>query len=109
MGNVQPGDGSLFIGGGFAQITGRDAYTMFTRFVNTRDLSKRSIAEIAKLVQSEDLWAFDSALWFFCEYKNLEQLALQDNFRELVRRWNGALIGYSDRLEYYERAKQHIV
>ena len=32
MGNIQPGDGAAFVGGGFAQITGRDAYTLYTRF-----------------------------------------------------------------------------
>lgn len=109
MGNIQPGDGAAFVGGGFSQITGRDAYTMFTRFVNSRDLSKRTIVEVAKLVQDTDLWAFDSALWFFCEYKNLEMLATQDNFKELVKRWNGGSVGMADRLKYYERAKSVLV
>lgn len=109
MGNIQTGDGAAFVGGGFSQITGRDAYTMFTRFVNSRDLTKLSIVEVAKLVQTTDKWAFDSALWFFCEYKNLEALAAQDNFRELVKRWNGSNIGYEDRMKYYERAKAVLV
>lgn len=109
MGNIQTGDGAAFVGGGFSQITGRDAYTMFTRFVNSRDLTKRTIIEVAKLVQETDLWAFDSALWFFCEYKNLEALATQDNFRELVKRWNGGSVGMADRIKYYERAKAVLV
>lgn len=108
MGNTLPNDGSTFVGGGFAQITGRDAYTLYTRFVNNRDNSKRTIAELANLIQTTDQWAFDSALWFFCEFKNLESFALQDNFREIVRRWNGGFIGMDDRLAYYNRAKQYI-
>lgn len=108
MGNIQPGDGALFVGGGFAQITGRDAYTLYTRFVNSRDNTKLSISDIAKLVQTSDLWAFDSALWFFCEFKNLETLAIQDNFREVVKRWNGGFVGMSDREQYYARALQYI-
>lgn len=108
MGNIHPGDGALFVGGGFPQITGRDAYTLFTRFVNNRDKTKRTIAEVASLVQTSDQWAFDCGFWFFCEYKNLEALALQDKFREVVRRWNGGFVGMDDRLKYYNRAIQFI-
>lgn len=108
MGNKLPGDGAAFVGGGFAQITGRDAYMLFTAFVNRRDKTAHNIFTVANMVQGTDLWAFDSALWFFCEYKNLEQMALQDNFRELVKRWNGGLIGWNDRLKYYNRAVQFI-
>ena len=108
MGNIQPNDGSTFVGGGFAQITGRDAYTLYTRFINNRDGSKFTVQQMAKNVQETDQWAFDSALWFFCEYKNLEYMAIQDNFREVVKRWNGGFVGMDDRLKYYERAKQFI-
>lgn len=108
MGNIQPGDGALFVGGGFPQITGRDAYTLYTRFINNRDGSKFTIQQVAKMIQEDDYWAFDCAFWFFCEYKNLEQLSIEDNFREVVRRWNGGLVGFDDRLKYYERAKQFI-
>ena len=109
MGNIHPGDGAMFIGGGFPQITGRDAYTLYTRFLNNnvKD-AKFTIQQVAKMVQETDEWAFDCALWFFCEYKNLETLALQDNFREVVRRWNGGLVGMEDRMNYYKRAVQFI-
>ena len=102
MGNVQPNDGSTFVGGGFAQITGRDAYTMYHRF------SKRAgtVQDTAKWVQDTDEGAMDSAFWFFCEYKNLEEMGVQDNFRLLVSRWNGGLIGMPDRIKYLERARQ---
>jgi len=110
MGNIQTGDGSTFVGGGFAQITGRDSYTMYTRYLNASSRgSSYTIQQVAKMVQDTDEWAFDSALWFFCEYKNLETLAMQDNFRDLVKRWNGGLVGLDDRLQYYEKAKKHIV
>lgn len=101
MGNIQPNDGSTFIGGGFAQITGRDAYTLFHKWRKVGG----TIQDTAKWVQDTDEGALESAMWFFCEYKNLEGLALQDNFKDLVKRWNGGLIGWDDRLKYYERAK----
>ena len=102
MGNIQPNDGADFVGGGFAQITGRDAYTMYHKW------AKRTgrIQDTAKYVQDTDEGAMDSAFWFFCEYKNLEQLAVQDNFRTLVTRWNGGLIGLADREKYYKVAVQ---
>ena len=109
MGNIQQDDGFNFVGGGFAQITGRDAYTMFTNFINNRDKTKFTITQTAKLVQSDDLWAFDSAFWFFAIFKNLEELATQDNFRLLVKRWNGGFIGLEERQKYYELAKKYIV
>ena len=108
MGNIQTGDGSKFVGGGFAQITGRDAYTLYTRFVINRDGSRKTIDELANLVQTEDHWAFDSAFWFFCEFKNLEAYSIQDNFKEVVRRWNGGFVGMAERQQYYERAKKFI-
>ncbi len=104
MGNVQRGDGFLFRGGGFPQITGRDAYTMFTAFVNRRDLTKRTIAEVAALVQTDDEWAMDAAFWFFCEFKNLEQLAVEDKMKDVVKRWNGGFIGMADRQSKYDDA-----
>lgn len=109
MGNVQIDDGFNFVGGGFAQITGRDAYTMFTNYVNNRDSTKFTITQVAKLVQTEDEWAFDSAFWFFVIFKNLVELATQDNFKLLVKRWNGGYIGFEERQKYYELAKKYII
>jgi len=109
MGNIQKGDAYAFLGGGFAQITGRDAYTLFTKFVNARDVTSFSIFEVAKLVQTEDQWAFDSAFWFFCEFKNLEQAAMDDKMLEIVKRWNGGTVGIEERMYYYDRVKKHIV
>lgn len=110
MGNIHAGDGALFIGGGFPQITGRDAYTLYTRHLNnTSRGGKFTIQQVAKMVQEQDEWAFDCGLWFFCIYKDLETLALQDNFREVVKRWNGGFVGMEDRLKYYNRAVQFIV
>lgn len=102
MGNTQPNDGADFVGGGFAQITGRDAYTMYHKWAKRTG----TIQDTAKYVQDTDEGAMDSAFWFFCEYKNLEQLAVQDNFRTLVTRWNGGLIGMPDRMKYLEKANK---
>jgi putative chitinase len=97
-------DGFNFKGGGFAQITGRDAYTLYTSYVNKTSEVKYTIQKLADLVQTTDEWALDSAFWFFCEFKNLEEAAMQDNMRDVVKRWNGGYIGIEERLKYYNRA-----
>ncbi len=110
MGNNNINDGATFVGGGFAQITGRDAYAAYTAYLNTKNVTTLfTIEEVTEFVQSKDLWAFDSAFWFFCEFKNLEHLALEDKFEQLVKLWNGGYVGLAERKEYYERAKKYIV
>jgi putative chitinase len=94
MGNIQPNDGFNFRGGGFAQITGRDSYTAYTIFLNRRDLTNRTIAEVATLVMTDNYWAMDSAFWFFIHFKKLVGVT---DFPTVVRRWNGGLIGFEDR------------
>lgn len=98
-------DGYNFRGGGFAQITGRDAYTKFALYANKKFQSNMSIEQVATLVQTDDGWAMDSAAWFFCEFKNLEQLAVDNKFGELVKRWNGGFIGIEERRKFYSRAE----
>jgi putative chitinase len=100
-------DGFNFRGGGYAQITGRDAYTLYFNYIKNK-VSAKTIEELAALVHTTEELAIDSAFWFFCEFKNFEQLAIQDNFRELVRRWNGGFIGMPDREKYYQCCKQFL-
>lgn len=109
MGNLQKGDAYAFLGGGFAQITGRDAYTAYAKYVNSKQNGSWTIQELARLIQTDDAWAFDSAFWFFCEFKNLDELALQDKFTELVKRWNGGFFGLPERERYYALAKKYII
>lgn len=102
-------DGYVFRGGGYAQITGREAYESYAAYVNKRDNTSRTAEEIAALVQTDDDWAMDSAAWFFCEFKDLVQLALDNKFKDLVKKWNGGYIGLEERKLYYTRAGAIIV
>lgn len=105
MGNIKgTNDGYDLRGGGFCQLTGREAYTLYTAYINRTRGAKYTINEIANLVMTDDEWAMDVSAWFFCEYKNLEQMATDDKFKEIVQRWNGGFIGMADRNKYYQRA-----
>ncbi len=59
--------------------------------------------QVAELVQTNDYWAMDSAFWFFCEMKNLEQMAIDDKFKDIIKRWNGGFIGLADRESKYKK------
>lgn len=108
MGNrTGSNDGFNFRGGGYAQITGRDAYTLYFNYIKNK-VQAKTIEELAVLIHTTEELAIDSSFWFFCEFKNFEQLALQDNFRELVRRWNGGFIGMPEREKYYARCKEFL-
>jgi|GEM_PF-4795478 len=102
MGNSSEssGDGWLFRGGGFIQLTGAEIWRLYSGYCNT------SAATLTSLVRSNDDYAFDSACWYFSVHAALNNLALQDAFETITRRVNGGLKGYQDRLDYYIRAKK---
>lgn len=105
MGN-KPGtnDGWNFRGGGFIGLTGREVYTKYSIFAGYK-----SVEQCAEDVRNSDKAALDSAFWFFCVLKDLEDEAAKDDFIGIVKSINGGLIGLPTRKEYYERAKKYIV
>ncbi len=103
MGNRQrSNDGFNFRGGGYAQITGRDAYQQYMNFKK----ANMELEAFARLVQTTEEFAIDSLFWFFCEFKNLEQLSVDDKMMDIVKRWNGGFIGLEDRLRRYDLIKR---
>ena len=102
LGNTQPGDGFLFSGAGFIQMTGREMFTKYARYV------KQDVRSVATMVRSEDRWALDSACWIFAIEKQLLDEADADLFETITRRINGGLNGLQDRQKYYDRAKAAI-
>ena len=112
MGNEQPGDGWDFRGGGPIQLTGRGMYTAFARFMLNKHGLKKTAQEWAQLLRSKDLenmkWQIYSACWVFAVAKDLLDLAIDDNMKEIVRRINGGYNGIEDRMRYYELCKKYI-
>lgn len=102
LGNVRPGDGSLFRGRGLLQTTGRANYASVRNRLrlttaNVPDFER----EPARL--SEAYWASFSAADFW-DMKNLNSLADQMNFIGVVRKINGGTNGLDDRLRLYKLA-----
>ena len=94
MGNGE-GEGHVYIGRGFLQLTGKDNYKAFAA-----DMRVPEIMQDPSLVETE--YAFETALWFF-EKNNLFEIAdkgvSNDTIKQITKRVNGAYIGLSHRSE----------
>lgn len=103
LGNIYPGDGWKFRGGGFIQLTGRTIYEQYQQWTAFEDLDK-----LVNCVRTDDYYALDSACWFFAIQKRLIQAAIDDQFLKIVKAINGGYNGLADRQAYYERAKKYL-
>lgn len=109
LGNVQVGDGWLFRGGGFIQLTGRNNYTLFLNYYNKNFTPQYTLSQMADLIRYDYKYAMHSACWFFAIAKNLIPLAISDDMKTIVKRINGGYIGLDHRTRLYELAKKYIV
>jgi putative chitinase len=98
MGNVNPGDGWLFRGRGLKQLTGRNNYTAFGKFMGMT-------AEEAAVYVATEKGAIESACWFW-DTNKLNNIADTDDVVLMTRRINGGNIGLDDRQQRYTRAMQ---
>ena len=94
MGNGE-GEGHIYIGRGFLQLTGKDNYKAFAA-----DMRVPEIMQDPSLVETE--YAFETALWFF-EKNNLFAIAdkgvSNDTIKQITKRVNGGYIGLNHRSE----------
>jgi len=95
MGNNNPGDGFRFRGGGFLQLTGKEAYQGYAKYLG------KSVEETADLLRSENKYAMDAACWEYVINKKLNPIADQGMTEEIIviitRKINGGIIGLDDR------------
>lgn len=97
LGNVKPGDGWKFRGGGIKQLTGRANYAEFGKSVGmTAD-------EVADYVRTKE-GAFETACWFW-DTRKLYRYADKDDLVGMTKVINGGTNGLADRQARYKRAK----
>ena len=98
LGNVIPGDGKRFMGRGLIQLTGRDNYQRcsLALFQDERLLDRPDLLE-------EPENAALSAAWYW-NIRKINQPADFGDFQTVTKRINPALLGYNQRLAYYQRA-----
>ena len=94
MGNGE-GEGHIYIGRGFLQLTGKDNYKAFAA-----DMRVPEIMQDQSLVETD--YAFETALWFF-EKNNLFAIADKgvndDTIKQITKRVNGGYIGLDHRMK----------
>ena len=106
LGNVQPGDGSLFRGHGLLQTTGRHNHARVRDRLRARFPDKvvpDFEAEPKRL--AEPAWAALSAADYWDE-KELNRLADVGDFRRITLRINGGTNGMEDRAALHAAARE---
>lgn len=97
LGNLKPGDGYLFRGRGYIQVTGRANYTELSK-----DLGIDFVANPDLLSQEAN--AIVSAIWFWNK-RGLNKYADLDDIKTITKKINGGYNGLADReklLKYYK-------
>jgi putative chitinase len=97
LGNVKPGDGWRFRGGGIKQLTGRNNYSVFAKDIG---MAPEAAADYVRTKQG----AFESACWFW-KKNNVARFADADDIVGMSKKINGGTIGLDDRKNRYNRAK----
>jgi predicted chitinase len=98
LGNTQPGDGKRYKGRGPIQLTGRANYKKYGDLLGLDLINDPTIAatkEVGFRIAGE-----------FWSLNGLNQLADQQDFKQITKRINGGYNGLDDRTMYYNRAKQ---
>lgn len=94
MGNAE-GEGHIYIGRGFLQLTGKDNYRAFAA-----DMGAPEILKDPALVETK--YAFETAIWFF-EKNSLFAIADKgvndDTIKAITKRVNGGHIGLDHRMK----------
>jgi putative chitinase len=100
MGNNNPGDGFRFRGGGWLQLTGKEAYKGYAAYLG------KTVEETADLLRSDNKYALDAACWEYCINMKLNSVADQGATEEIVKKItktvNGGHIGLVDRLKHFK-------
>lgn len=104
LGNIKKGDGTRFKGRGLLQLTGRDNYEKYGKYIK-KDLLKLGNERI---IATTPKYALDVSLWFW-DTRKLNKYADNDNIKAITRRVNGGYNGLADREHYLARAKFFLI
>lgn len=104
LGNVKPGDGSLYRGHGLLQTTGRANHRRVRDRLRSRFGPSVPDFEADPGALSQRQWAAMSAADYWDE-RGCNKLADAEDFERLTLRINGGINGYPDRLRRWDAAK----
>ena len=90
-GNEASGEGYLFRGRGYLQLTGKSNYQLFSQYVNENCVDNPDLVA-TKYPMDSALWYFDkNKLWTLCDANTTEAVT------SVTRRVNGGTHGLADR------------
>ena len=96
-GDEKSGDGFKYRGGGLIQLTGKNNYTAFAKFIGM------PLDKAVEYVRTPE-GAVESAIWFFFE-NSLWSMANTGQVTNTTKRINGGTNGLEDRIAIFNRAK----
>ena len=98
LGNSEAGDGKKFKGRGLIQLTGRYNYTVASLATGIDFIKNPELLSEPENATKISCWWWHS--------KGLNELADRGDFRRITRIVNGGFRGWTDRLNFYNRAKE---
>ena len=98
LGNIEAGDGEKYKGRGLIQLTGRCNYSAASAATGIDFLKN------PELLSEPDNATRVSCWWW--QSKGLNELADKGDFRRITKIVNGGYNGWTDRLNFYNRAKE---
>ncbi len=98
LGNTpeKDGDGRLYKGRGLIQLTGKSNYKKLSNYFKVDFVKNPSLLK-------SPAWACKSAGWFWIT-KNLNELAIKNDFLRITYLINGGFNGLEDRLKYFKKS-----
>ena len=101
-GNESSGDGWKYRGRGFIQLTGKDNYFEYNKYLINTGMRVDLLSNPDLIAQP--LGAVKSAMWFW-QKRGCNELADKDEASSIRRKINGGLNGFTQFALYYQRAK----
>lgn len=106
LGNIKAGDGKRYKGRGPIQLTGRDNYRAFTKWIR-QIVSNAPDFEAQPELVAEFPWAA-WAVFYFWSTRKLNTIADNDDLINLTKKINGGTNGLKDRAYYLAKAKKAV-
>lgn len=96
-GDISSGDGWKYRGRGAIQLTGKDNYSSFAKYIG------KSLDETVSYCETLQ-GAVESACWFW-KTRNLNETCDKDDIVTMTKKINGGTIGLEDRKKHYNNNK----
>ncbi len=104
-GNEASGDGYLYRGRGYIQLTGKSNYTEFNKFYQSMYGNSVNLVANPGLVGTDNRIGILSALFYFKQH-TVPAINKGRNFTQITKTVNAKAVGLKERQEIYEKSKK---